>query len=564
MPRVWFHIKRPFQAGFSPVEVLLAATLFGFLATALIGAIIYGQQSTATAGERSRAAFLAAEGIEAARNIRDSGFSGVTDGTFGIAQSSNQWAFSGSSDTSGIFTRQLSISSNGSDRKNITSTVSWPAMGGTSQVSTSSLLTNWLATIIPPVTPGPIMMAYSKTTTIPYYRIWNGTSWGTEAAAQTVVGNINYVVLKSARTRNEAILGVQTSTGAIYIQIWNGTSWSNLTQVGTGPTGTRAFDIAYEKNSDRAVIVYSPSSGAVDFAYRTWNGTTLSGGTTITSSPTTGTTNWIEISANPLSSSNEISMIMSDSLTAIYGMTWNGSAWNAMGQVTSWDTSSANASKKAIDVEYEQQSGKALFMWGDSIATDQYYRTWNGTTLSSNTLLDISTEGGKPEWIQLAARPNSNEIMLGVQDATANLNTRVWSGSAWDTSTQHPEHSSAVENITSRVFDIVWETHTNATGRAWIVWGDSNTVTAKVWSGGSWIGSSALTGSDDTSFVRLRADPVSGVVFAGIYEDATSATDDIWETRLSGGTTTWSAKNTIWDGGTSVTPVYFRVDIATP
>ena len=203
-------------------------------------------------------------------------------------------------------------------------------------------------------------------------------------------------------------------------------------------------------------------------------------------------------------------------------------------------------------------------MWGDSVATDQYYRTWNGSVLSSATLLDIPAEGGVPEWVQLAARPNSNEIMLGVQDAGADLNTRKWSGTAWDTATQHPEHSAAVENITSRVFDIVWETHANAAGRAWIVWGNSTTVTAKVWSNDSWIGSSALTGSDDTSFVRLRADSASGIVFAGIYEDATSATDDIWETRLSDGTTTWSAKNTIWGGPTSATPVYFRVDIATP
>ena len=563
MPRVWLRINLP-ERGFSPVEVLLAATLFGFLAVALIGAIVYGQQSTANSGDRARAAFLAEEGIEATRNIRDSAFSNVADGTFGLTQTSNQWAFSGSSDTSGIYTRQLNISSTGADRKNITSTVTWPVAGGTSQISTSSLLTNWMATIIPPVTSGPIMMAYSKTTTTPYYRIWNGTSWSAEAAAQTVVGNINYVVLKSARTRNEAILGVQTSTGAIYTQIWNGTSWGNLTQVGTGSTSTRGFDISYERNSDRAVIVYSPSASSVDFAYRTWNGTTLSSATTITSSPTSGTIRWIELDSNPLASSNEVSMIMSDSSSAIYGMAWSGTAWSTMGQVLSWDGSSAGASKKAIDVEYEQTSGEALFMWGDSIATDQYYRTWNGTTLSSATLLDIATEGGIPEWIQLAARPNSNEIMLAVQDAGADLNTRKWSGSAWDTATQHPEHSATVENITSRVFDIVWETHANAAGRAWIVWGDSNTVTAKVWSSGSWIGGSALTGSDDTSFVRLRADPTTGVVFAGIYEDAISATDDIWETRLTGGTTTWSAKNTIWDGGTSATPVYFRIDITSP
>src|SRR5688500_2632769 len=101
MQKAWFRTNR--QGGFSPVEVLLAATIFGFLATALVGAIIYGRSSTAQAGERARAQSLADEGVEALRNIRDAGFANVTDGTFGLAQSGGSWTLSGSSDTNGIF-----------------------------------------------------------------------------------------------------------------------------------------------------------------------------------------------------------------------------------------------------------------------------------------------------------------------------------------------------------------------------------------------------------------------------------------------------------------------------
>lgn len=561
MLRAWSATKIGQQAGFSPVEVLLAATIFGFLATALIGAIVYGQTGTAQAGDRARAQAIAEEGAEAVRNIRDAGFSNITDGTYGLVQSGNIWTLSGSSDVSGIFTRQVAISTVDSARKNVTVTVSWPQGSTTAQTTVSSRLTNWLASIVVPPTGGPIMMAYSKTTTTPFYRTWNGTAWSAEASAQNVTGNINYIVLKSSRTRNEAILGVQTSTGAIFVQTWNGTAWSNLTQVGTGPTTTRSFDIAYEKNSDEALITYS--SGA-DFAYRTWDGTTLSAATTVTTPPTTGTLNWLELRQNPLSASNEIAMIMLDANSDVYGMRWTGSAWDTMGNAAVWDATAASATKKTIDVEYEQTSGEAMFMWGDSVSTDQYYRTWNGTTLSAATLLDIAAAGGLSEWIQLAARPNSDEIMVGVQDAGADLNTRKWSGTAWDTATQHAEHSATVENITSRIFDIVWETAGANAGKAWLLWGNSTTVSAKQWSGTAWGTAAALSGSDDTSFIRLRADPTSGAVFAGIYEDSTSATDDIWSTQLTGGGTAWSAKNTIWGGPTSATPVYFRIDIATP
>jgi Tfp pilus assembly protein PilV len=564
MPRVWSITSLKDSRGFSVVEVLLAATVFGFLVTGLIGALVYGRAGTASAGDRQRAVMLAEEGIEATRNIGNAAYANLVNGTHGLAQSGGVWTLSGSSDTNSVYTRQISISSVDSDRKTIVATVSWPQPGGTtSSVTLTGRMTNWLANLPAPVT-GPTMMAYSKTTTTPFYRTWNGTTWSAEASAQAVIGNINYVVLKSSRTRNEAILGTQTSTGAIYIQIWNGTTWGNLTLVGTGSTTTRSFDIAYEKNSDRAVIAYTPTAVSTDFDYRSWDGATLSGATTVTAPPTTGVINWLELKQNPLSNSNDIAMIMLDANADVYGMTWTGSAWSNMGVATTWDATASAATRKGIDVEYEQTSGKAMFMWGDSVATDQYYRTWNGTTLSSATLLDIPAQGGVTNWLQLAARPASNEIMLGVEDAGADLNTRKWSGSAWDTATQHVEHSAAVENVASRVFDIVWETHTSNPGKAWLLWGNGTTISSKLWSGSAWGTAATLASSDDTSFIRLRADPVSGTVFAGIYENSTSATDDIWESRLSGGGSAWTAKNTIWGGPTTADPVFFRIDIATP
>lgn len=548
------------EQGFSVVEVLLAATVFAFLVTAVVGAMVYGRASNADAGDHNRAMLLAEEGLEAVRNIRDASFSNLTNNTFGLAQSGGVWTLSGSSDTTGIFTRTIVISAVDTDRKDVTVTVSW----GSQQVSVTGRLTNWAAAL--PITTGPIMMAYSKTTTTPFYRTWDGSNWSAEGSASAGTGNINYVVLKSARTRNEAILGTQTSTGAIYVQVWNGTTWGAATQVGTGPTTTRSFDIAYEKNGDRAIIAFTPSSGSADFAYRTWNGTTLSSATTITTPPTTGALNWMELRQNPLSASNEIAMIMLDANSDVYGMVWTGSTWSTMGAAAVWDASAASATKKTIDVEYEQTSGEAMFIWGDSVATDQYYRTWNGTTLSAATLLDIAAAGGVSEWVQLAARPSSNEIMVGVQDAGSDFNTRKWSGSAWDAAAQHPEHAATVENITSRNFDVVWETHSSNLGEAWIMWGNGSTITARQWSGTAWGTASTLSGSDDTSFIRLRADPVSGAVFAGIYQNASSAAGarDIGERRLTGGSATWSAKTVIWGGSTSSDPVFFRIDIAMP
>ncbi len=132
--------------GFSLVEVLLAVAVFSLIVTGLIGGLIYGEQSTALAGQRARAATLADEGLEAVRNIRDANFSNLTDGTFGLTTTGNQWNLSGASDTSDIFSRAITISTVDANRKSITSSITWqqnPQRGGLVQAVT--YLTNWKA-----------------------------------------------------------------------------------------------------------------------------------------------------------------------------------------------------------------------------------------------------------------------------------------------------------------------------------------------------------------------------------------------------------------------------------
>jgi len=69
------------QQGFSVVEVLLAAAVFGFLVTGVIGAVVYGRVSTVSSGDRLRANFLAEEGIEATRNIANASYANLVDNT---------------------------------------------------------------------------------------------------------------------------------------------------------------------------------------------------------------------------------------------------------------------------------------------------------------------------------------------------------------------------------------------------------------------------------------------------------------------------------------------------
>lgn len=128
------------------MEVLLAASVFILLVTAFVGAYLYGEESTALAGNRARAIFLAEEGLEAVRNIRDANFANINAGTYGLVNSGNQWIFSGSSDVNGIFTRQIIITTPNSARRDVRAQVTWQQnQSRTGLVSMSTRLSNWMA-----------------------------------------------------------------------------------------------------------------------------------------------------------------------------------------------------------------------------------------------------------------------------------------------------------------------------------------------------------------------------------------------------------------------------------
>ncbi len=126
------------------MEVLLSGAVFSLLVTALVGAYLYGEEATLLSGNRARAVFFAEEGLEATRNIRDADFTNLSNGTYGLAVSGGHWSFSGSSDAEGIFTRTVTISSAGTNQKEITVNVSWQQNPErTGQVSLVSRLTGW-------------------------------------------------------------------------------------------------------------------------------------------------------------------------------------------------------------------------------------------------------------------------------------------------------------------------------------------------------------------------------------------------------------------------------------
>jgi len=406
------------------------------------------------------------------------------------------------------------------------------------------------------------------------WRQWTG-SWGgaTPSAMATVRGDARFLKLAFSSYRDEAILVSQSIRGEVDAQVFNGSTWGNYQRMNSANNADLdiegAFDVAYEDTTGDALVVYNNDSAA-DPAYRVWNGSSWGSEATI-DIQTSAEPSWIRMATKR--GTDDIAMISIDTAEDVYGMYWTGSAWDDMnsgGVEPVWDAAAADDQYQPIDVAFENNSGDVMFVWGGATATNNVFRTYSGGTLSAadTTNLDIAAAGGTTRFVKLATDPSSGSdmILYGQNDSASNMNTRKWSGSAWDTASEHAEHDVG-EIGTDRIFDIVWETYSGDAGKAWLLWGDDATVTAKeaTVSGGtlSWAGGAVITSSDDTNGIQLIAQPDSGALLSMQYQSTASATLDIVESNITDGGTTWSAVAQIWAGATVAVPGYMRVALAT-
>ena len=340
MTKLFFLIyNKQSSTGFSLIEALLSAALFSLITATLVGTIIYGKQTTMIAGQKARAADLAEEGLEATRNIRNANFTNLTDGNHGLAISANVWTFSGTQDVTDIFTRQIAISTVDVNRKQITSTVTWPQnLQRPGTISLVTYLTNWQKTI--QNKKGGFLVYGDGGTTADtiMYKTFDANSgiWGAATAAADIDLATANKALRAARifasaTRNEKILvsrHFNSTTQFIYAQVFNGTGWGNVNLLSSWSANTfldvQNFDGAYLSNGD-FMVVYTDNTNIPKF--KIWNGISWSASSISCQliGAATARPNYIVLKNRP--SSNEVMLAIYDQAKIITTQYFNGSSY---------------------------------------------------------------------------------------------------------------------------------------------------------------------------------------------------------------------------------------------
>lgn len=352
------------QIGMSLVEILLAIAIFSVISTGIIGAIIYGQESTAVAGSRERAVKIAEEGIEAVRNIRDSGYSNLpADGTYGLVVSGGVWTLSGSSDVTDIFTRTIVLSTVDARTRNVTVNVTWSqTVQRPGVISLNTYLTDW---VTPSINYRKGMLVYGdggSTTDAIEYQIYDDSTgvWTHPAVTADVDGSTVNKYLRAARvyassTRNEKVLVSRHYDGArqwIYAQVYNGDTdtWGNVVQLATWSATTfldvQNFDATYMANGN-LMVVYSDNTATPK--YRIWNGTVWSSQSSATAFGHSNIPTYIVAKARP--ATNEVMLAVftqeSSTITEYYNSTWSS--------ITTHATDAPVATKRLIDFDWSPE-----------------------------------------------------------------------------------------------------------------------------------------------------------------------------------------------------------------
>ena len=134
--------------GYTIIEILVALAIFALLVSAIAYLSMDATFSSLVTDERSKAVFLAKEGLEASRSIRDNNWTNLSSGIYGLSLTRNHWEFSGSiEDISSQLNggqRQIIIEDIDENNKKITSTVTWQISNvRQGQESFNTILSNW-------------------------------------------------------------------------------------------------------------------------------------------------------------------------------------------------------------------------------------------------------------------------------------------------------------------------------------------------------------------------------------------------------------------------------------
>jgi len=156
--------------------------------------------------------------------------------------------------------------------------------------------------------------------------------------------------------------------------------------------------------------------------YRFWNGT--SWGTELNALSVGGTINWVQTAAGIGRDEYLLATISSNNAANVQVYNAGTGSWGNLVTLSN----SLSLTHRGVAVAYESISGDGMAV--ACAGTDLAFRTWNGSVWSATSTV-VSTSLNACNFVELAADPTSDEIMLVTRDTGSQYEAIVWNGSTW-------------------------------------------------------------------------------------------------------------------------------------
>jgi adhesin/invasin len=257
------------------------------------------------------------------------------------------------------------------------------------------------------------------------YRIYNGTTFSSEQLVSNPFSTeCDFLTLVPRYGSDEifALAADGNAGGPLVAAYWNGTSFTSWTTMVASleSNNEECYALGYEAQTNKAMAVYIETNVQTP-RYKTWNGTTWSAQGSL---PTIGNVgHWVRLAPDP--TSNTIICGVLDDSNALSVNVWNGTAW-ASNQTIESDCGGYDG--RYFDVVFERGTGHALIVYAENGQNTPRYRTWNGTTWSSQQ--SCSGIGAQTKLVQLSRGFTNGEVFIAISDASSHLHMQHWSGAA--------------------------------------------------------------------------------------------------------------------------------------
>ncbi|MDP3784689.1 MAG: hypothetical protein Q8R12_01270 [bacterium] len=316
----------------------------------------------------------------------------------------------------------------------------------------------------------------------------------------------------------------------------------------------RAYDVAYEQLSGRAMVAFATSTAAATgkIDYRLYDGTSWTATSTLTVTGSTGLFRWVRLVARGEgmkdNRSNEILLVALDENSDIFSAIWDGTAW---GNQTTITTTASTPEIQSFDGAWEQTTGNAMVAWseGTTATTSPIkFKRWirSSTTWDAGyTSLPAMGASHIGHWVVAKGAPveGKNHIAI-ISMSAATLTTGnacatatdcraqpyIWDGSTMALGNEWTSH----ESMFSRTVDVTVESLN--TGVEVLYVGAINTAATDESGYETWIegtGFSAVTDlpgamGDDAVLIQLSAHPNSNEIMITGQDFDSDCNGSIW------------------------------------